>query len=180
MKRLADHRSIIAIDPNSRGLAFTWFEGGVLLDWGTRRAAGDEVVLLGQLIDRYKVDVVVLEDAEAQRSERRPRIRRLLRLLADHARERGVAVLAVRRYEVRREWRERGLTNKHSVSKAIAAMFPEIEPLVPREKKPYRSFETRGDIFDALSLVLLAMRCASDRRPNEEECCGEVVRSSDD
>jgi hypothetical protein len=55
-----------------------------------------------------------------------------------------------------RAWRERGVTNKHGVAKAIAGMFSEIEPLVPREKKPFQSLETRADIFDALSLAVHA------------------------
>jgi len=33
-------------------------------------------------------------------------------------------------------------------------MFPEIEPLVPRIRKIYRSEQTRTDIFDAFSLIL--------------------------
>jgi hypothetical protein len=162
MTRLVDQRSILAIDPNSRGLAFAWFEGGALLDWGTRRTSGDEVVLLDRLVGRYQSDVVVLEDGDAKRSERRPRVRRLLRLFATHAVDRDVAVLKGRRYEIRNAWRERGMTNKHAVAKAIAAMFPEIEPLVPREKKPFRSFEGRADIFDAVSLALHACGMEED------------------
>jgi hypothetical protein len=33
-------------------------------------------------------------------------------------------------------------------------MFPEIEPLIPRRRKVYRSEQARADIFDAVSLVL--------------------------
>jgi hypothetical protein len=154
MTQLADQRSVVGIDPCSRGLAFVFFERGTLLDWGTRRRDGDELALLDQLLERCNAKVLVLEDPDAPRSERRPRMRRLLRLMARHATERGVAVLLVSRFAVRSAWACRDTTRKHAVAAEIGTMFPEIEPLVPRIRKIYRSEQTRTDIFDAISLVL--------------------------
>jgi len=165
MTRIADHRSILALDPSSRGLAFVFFEDGDLLDWGTRRNDGNELALLGRLLSHYKADILLLEDPDAPRCERRPRMRRLLRLMALKARERGVAVLVLSRYEVRREWAGRGMTRKHAVAAEIGSMFPEIEPFIPRKRKTYRSEDARADIFDAASLVLHAVRAIADDVP---------------
>lgn len=156
MTRIIDQRSVIAIDPNSRGLAFAFFEGGDLLDWGTRRDDGHELDLLDRLLRSYRADLVVLEDPDAPRSERRPRMRRLLRLMARQAREHGTAMVTVSRYAVRQEWARGGFTTKHAVAKEIGAMFPEIEPLVPRRRKVFRSEQARTEIFDAVSLVVHA------------------------
>ncbi|HEX3533475.1 MAG TPA: hypothetical protein VHT23_04585 [Gemmatimonadaceae bacterium] len=156
MTRIADHRSIISIDPGSRGLTFVFFEDGMLLDWGTWRDDGNEVGLLDRLLERSRADVLILENGEAVRSERRPRMRRLLRLLAQRAEERGVVVAAISRYEVRKAWAARGMTTKHAVASAIGTMFPEIQPLVPRKRKVYCSEQARADVFDAASLVLHA------------------------
>jgi hypothetical protein len=156
MTQIVDQRSIVGVDPGSRGLAFVFFERGELLDWGTRRRDGDELFLLDQLLDRCNAEVLVLEDPDAPRSERRPRVRRLLRLMARHAAERGVTVLTVSRFAVRYAWACRGATRKHAVAAEIGAMFPEIEPLVPRMRKVYNAEQARADIFDAVSLVLHA------------------------
>ena len=156
MTRIADQRSIVGIDPTSRGVAFAFFESGEFLDWGTRRNDGNELRLLDRLLDTFKADVLVLEDGDALRSERRPRIRRLLRLMAEHARSRGIVVVTMSRHGVREEWANRGMTTKHTVSVAIGGMFPEIEMLVPRKRKVYWSEEARAEIFDAISLVLHA------------------------
>jgi hypothetical protein len=153
MTRITDGRSIVAVDPNSRGLAFVFFEDGVLLDWGTRRRDGAELAILDELLERYQADALILEDVEASRTERRSRMRRLLRQMQEHAAKKGVIVILVSRYEVRQEWAERGLTTKQQVATAIAAMFPEFDPLVPRPRKTYRSEAARTDIFDAASLV---------------------------
>jgi hypothetical protein len=163
MTRIADRRSIVAVDPNSRGLAFVFFEDGQLLDWGTRRRDGDELALLDEILGRSKADVLVLENAEAPRSERRPRTKRLLSEMRRHAARKDLSVVAVSRYLVRKEWAERGMTRKHEVATEIASMFPELEPLVPRQRKVYRSEAVRGDIFDAASLVLSEFGAEQER-----------------
>jgi hypothetical protein len=154
MTQIVDQRSIVGVDPGSRGLAFVFYERGTLLDWGTRRRDGDELALLDQLLDRCNAEVLVLEDPDAARSERRPRVRRLLRLMARHAAERGVTVLTVSRFAVRYAWACRDATRKQAVAAKIGAMFPEIESLVPPKRKIYSSEHTRTDIFDAASLLL--------------------------
>jgi len=156
MTRLADQRSIVAIDPNSRGLAFAFFEGGNLLDWGIRRNDRKQLSALDRLVTAYKADVVVIEDPDAPRCERRSRVRRLLRTMADHLQKQGISVVRVSRHEVRRIAAERGMTTKHRVALEIGREFPEIEYLVPPPRKRFDSEEWRTDIFDAISLVLHA------------------------
>ena len=154
MTRINDPRFIVGIDPTSRGLAFVFFENGELLDWGTRRSSAGEARMLDRLLDGVKPDVLVLEDPDAPRWERRPRMKKLLRQLRAHAESRGINVRRVSRYAVRLAWAKRGRTRKHAVATAIAEVFPEIGMLVPRVRKVYRSEEARAEIFDALSLVL--------------------------
>src|SRR5438105_14484047 len=130
MTRLRDQRSIVAIDPNSRGLAFAFFEGGTLLDWGIRRNDRNQLSGLDRLVTAYQADVVIIEDPDAPRCERRMRVRRLLRMIADHLQKNGISVVCVGRYEVRRVSAERGRMTKHAVAMAIGRDFPEIEYLV--------------------------------------------------
>jgi hypothetical protein len=154
MTRIKDNRSIVGIDPTPRGLAFAFFESGELLDWGTRRNGRDELEVLERLLGAVKADVLVLEDPDAAGSERRPRMKQLLRRLAEHARSRGITVVGVSRRTIRDTYANQGITRKHAVAAAIGTMFPEVEPLVPLRRKVYRSEEARTEIFDALSLVL--------------------------
>ena len=153
MRRFADQRSIVALDPSSRGVAFAFFERGSLLDWGTRRNDRDQLGVADRLLALFKADVVVIEDPDAHRCERRPRVRSLLRNIARRASGHGIAVLLVSRYEVRKSSAERGMTTKHAVASDIARMFPEIEHLVPRRRRSFQSEQARADIFDAISLV---------------------------
>src|SRR5438128_2241909 len=131
MTNISDERFIVGIDPTPRGLAFVFFENGELLDWGTRRSDDGESRILDRLLDGMN-GVLVLEDPDAPRSERRPRMKQLLRQLRVHAESRGVEVRLVSRYAVRSEWAKRGRTRKHAVAEAIAESFPEMDVLVPR------------------------------------------------
>jgi len=154
MTRIFDHRSILAIDPDFRGVAFVFFENGMLLDWGTRGRGRNELEVLDEMLDRFQADVLVIEDGEALRSERRARMRRALRLMAKRAAARGIIVQKISRHEVRRSWRERDKTNKHDVAAAIAVSFPEIEPYVPRKRRTWDTEDPRTGVFDAMSLLL--------------------------
>lgn len=156
MTSVVGDQTIIAIDPNSRGVAFVVFEGGTLLDWGTGGEGGKEEALLDRLFARYNPDVLVIEDLHAPRCARRPRMHLLVQTIVQRAETRGTAIVAVGRHEVRRAWSVRGRRNKYAVASEIAAMFPEVEPLVPRPRKVYRSEAVRMDIFDAMSLALHA------------------------
>lgn len=62
------------------------------MDWGTRGRGRNELQVLDELIDRLRADVLVLEDPDAIRCERRTRLRRVLRLMAERAESRGVSV----------------------------------------------------------------------------------------
>ena len=79
-----------------------------------------------------------------------------------------MTVLTVSRFAVRYAWACRGTTRKHAVAAEIGAMFPEIEPLVPRMRKVYNAEQARADIFDAISLVLHAFPTQAPIPPERE------------
>lgn len=162
MTRIGDERSIVGIDPTHRGLAFVFFEEGVLIDWGTWRDDGNELALLDRLLDGCAADVLVLEDRDADGCRRKPRVRELLHALERHARQRGHAVIKIAREDVRREWKARGLKSKQAIAAAIAERFTDLAMILPAPRKVYRSEDARVQIFDAASLVLLACALATE------------------
>jgi hypothetical protein len=154
MKNLIDPRAILGIDPTKRGLAFVYFEDGRLIDWGIRHS-GNEVANFEAILKLCPADVIVLEDGSAERSERRPQMQKALSRIMRTAERRGLEVVPVSRFAVRRAWRVRGVTRKHAVAKAIAEDFPALEVFVPPPRiKAYMDEDARVQIFDAASLVI--------------------------
>jgi len=151
---LRDRRAILGIDPTHDGVAFAFFEEGAIVDWGTSRKDGSEPRILDRLLDDYGAEVVVIEDGDAPKSERRARMRKLLRELAMHARARGLAVVTVRRRDVHDAWEKRGITRKYAVAAALADCFPDLAPIVPPPRKIYRREVPRERIFGTVALVV--------------------------
>jgi hypothetical protein len=164
MTKISDGRAIVAVDPAPFGLAFVFFERGELRDWGRRFVERNDVALLAaqmDLVERLGADVLVVEHGAAKRSERRLRMRYVLRRLAVEVRQRGVEVKQVARHDVRVAWKEEhGLCTKHQVAGALISLFPELAQLAPPPRKAWRSEDTRSGIFDALTLVLHAFPLA--------------------
>jgi hypothetical protein len=171
MTTINDNRAVLAIDPGPRGVAFVFFENGTLLDWGTRGRGRKDLQVLDEMLDRFKADVLVLEDPDAFGCGRRPRWKHIIRRMAERGRARGAAVETVSRYAVRRAWAADGRTNKHQVATAIAAMFPEMEPCVPRVRRDWDSEDARTGVFDAFSLLLRV------RKTRTEEPTSQALRA---
>jgi hypothetical protein len=159
MTKLLDHRAILGIDPGPRGVSFVFFENGELVDWGTWGKRRDELEVFDRLLKRFRPDVLVLEDADGPHNERRARMKRVLRMMAQRAEGARVCVRTVSRHAVRRAWFERGRKNKHEVGAALATMFPEMGMLVPRKRKAWTSEDARAGICDALATLVHV--CAS-------------------
>jgi len=152
MSLLRDPRSILGIDPTHDGVAFAFFEDGAIADWGTSRDDGNELRVLDRLIDDYGAEVIVIEDGDARNSERRPRMRNLLRDLATDAKKRELTVVKVSRREVRDAWERRCITRKQAVGAELAKLFPDLAPIVPPPRKVYRREVPRERILGTVAL----------------------------
>jgi len=156
---LSDRRSIIALDPTARGIAYVFLERGELLDWGHRRCGRNErdvISFVEGLVARCAANVLILEDAAALGSKRCLRIRELLRALGETLRQRGVTVVEIPRVDVRERWAAKGLTTKEAVAAAIGNSLPELLPLVPPVRKTWMSEHPHVNVFDAASLAVHA------------------------
>jgi len=156
MTLLRDPRPILGIDPTHDGVAFAFFEDSALADWGTSRNDGNERRVLDRLVDDYGAEVIVIEDGDAPKSERRPRMRKVLRDLAAHGKKRGLAVAKVSRREVRDAWKQRGITRKQAVGAELAKLFPDLAPIVPPPRKVYRREVPRERILGTVALIVHA------------------------
>jgi hypothetical protein len=159
MLKLTEYRSIVAIDPTSRGLAFAFFENGEFLDFGRHKAKPDEkdeLALFDWIVDNCAADIVVLENPNASGSLRRGRVTNLLAALAQHARRRDLLVHQIAAREVREAWKRRGNLAKTSRAAALAELFPDLAAIVPPARRPWESETERVHIFDAVALALHA------------------------
>ena len=151
-------KRVLAVDPYSRGVGFAVLEGQAsLIDWGLRttgradnaKAAG----VIDKLIERFRPDVLVLEDWDSDGARRCARVQRLLdRIAADE----GTRVLV--RLVTRREIRAIGPLPQTGTKRGracfLAERFPELQAFLPPVRKPWMPEDDRMSIFDALSFAV--------------------------
>lgn len=151
------NRSVVAIDPTPKGIAYVFFENGELLDSDQRSTSSEDQAVLSavdEVLDGCAADALVLEDPDAGGTRRHPRMRHLLREITKHVRKRGIVVLPVAREDVRRAWAAKGIVTKEAMAAAIAERLPGLAPFVPPRRKYPASEDARVNLFDAASLAL--------------------------
>jgi hypothetical protein len=155
-------RRILAVDPMSRGVGFAVLEGqDHLIDWGIRTTGradnAKSARVIDKLIDRFRPDVLVLEDWDSAGSRRCRRVETLLSQIAA-SEGRRVLVRLVSRREIRAIGHLPLTSTKHGRASLLAERFPELHPFLPPVRKPWMPEDDRMAIFDALSLAVACVR----------------------
>jgi hypothetical protein len=155
---------ILAIDPTHKGFGYVLTEGeGLLVDWGVAHVRGPKhsgcLRRLGELVEQYAPDLVVIEDPAVD-SRRWARVTRLLQNIREWGAKRGVRVRMLSRRRVRELFAEWNASTKEEIASVIAVRFPELALRLPPHRKCYMSEDARMSIFDAaaLALTLTAIR----------------------
>ena len=165
------NRSVVAIDPTPKGIAYVFFENGELLDADQRGTTSDErdvLAVVDEILDGCAADLLVLEDPDASGTRRHPRMRHLLRTITSHVRRRGIPVIQVAREDVRSAWAAKGMKTKEVIAAAIAERLPGLAPFVPPPRKYPNGEDARVNLFDAASLALALLdQSATDSPPDD-------------
>jgi len=152
---------VLAIDPFSRGVGFAVLEGPeCLIDWGLRttgRADNAKAVrVIEKLIDRFRPDVLALEDWDSAGSRRCGRVQELLDRIAA-AEGTRVLVRLITRRQIRAIGQLPQTSTKHGRACFIAERFPELQAFLPPFRKLWMPEDDRMSIFDAVSFALACL-----------------------
>ena len=167
--RKETERRVLAIDPVSRGVGYVVHEGqDKLIAWGvktTEKADNTKsAFVIDRLIDKFRPDVLVLENWNANGSRRRSRVEELLKRIA--AKEgRRVLVQLVTNREIRAIGQLPLTGTKYGRATFLAERFPELEPYLPPIRKTWMSEDERMAIFDALSFAVAYVRTTKKTAP---------------
>lgn len=151
---------VLSIYPFSRGFAFVLFEGPESpFDWGVKEIKEKHkntktLEEIKKIIDRYRPEVLVIEDTTDKGSRRTSRIRKLYRMLVHLAETEYVDLYRCSKIEVQRCFTSVGARTKYEIAKAIATRIPAFAHRIPRLRKPWMSEDPRQSLFDAAALGL--------------------------
>jgi len=152
---------VLAVYPFSRGFAFVLFEGPESpFDWGVREIKEKHknvktLDAIKVLIDRYRPEVLVIEDIGERGSRQTGRVRKLYRMLTHLAATEYVELYRFPKSAVRMYFASVGATTKYEIAKAIARQIPAFGHRLPRYRKIWMSVDPRQCLFDAAALGLV-------------------------
>lgn len=158
-----DHRlRILAIDPTPKGFGFAVLErGGRLVDWGVARVwATSEMEFVARvdaIISMYRPALVIVPEIPAE--PHRARSARRVSAVSAHARARGKQIVVMPPSEVKAAFPG----TKHARAELLATQFPELQPWLPRIRRPWMTEDERMHIFDAVSLIVTMFTTAVRR-----------------
>jgi len=160
-------KRVLAIDPYSRGVGFAVLEGPeMLIDWGIRTTgAADNAKaqrIIGKLVDRFRPDVLALEDWASAGSRRCQRVQALLNRIAAEEGNR-VLVRLIRQRDVRAIGPLPQTATKHGRACLVAERFPELQAFLPPFRKLWMPEDDRMSIFDAATLALACFPSAAPK-----------------
>ena len=145
---------VLAIDPYTRGVGFAVLEGSAeLVDWGlktTGKADNEKAVrIIQKLIERYRPDVLALENWEVAGARRCMRVDLLLNHIAS-GEGRRVRVQLISGRQIRTIGAMPKVNTKYGRALVMADRFPELQAFLPPVRKPWMSEDNRMSIFDAV------------------------------
>ena len=151
---------VLSVCPFTRGVSYTLFEGPLSpVDWGVRDIRGGAknaraLEATTQLIAHLQPDVIVLEDFSDPVSRRSKRIRRLQRLIKNHAEGEAIDVHYYTRRNIRDCFKSCGAVTRYEIAQAIAARVHAFGHQLPPSRKLWNSEDARMTLFDAASLAM--------------------------
>jgi hypothetical protein len=152
---------ILAIALSARGFGFVVMEGQkTIIECGGRVADGDKnaqsLAKIEKLLNFYRPGVLVLQDVAAKGSRRAPRIKTLNQQIKEVAGEHKIQVKLISGKQMRSLLLGNPKGTKHEIAEMLAMQFPdELASRLPPKRKPWKSEDSRMDIFDAVALAVV-------------------------
>ncbi len=149
---------VLAIDPFSRGVGFAVLEGPErLIDWGLKTTGradnGKAIRAIEALVARFQPDVLAVEDSDEIGWRRCGRVQQLLAGIVS-AKSRRLPVRLVSRHQLCAIGPLPQASTKYGRACLLAERFPELQPSLPRFRKPWMSEDDRMAIFDAVGFAV--------------------------
>lgn len=171
---------MLGVEVTSKGFSFAVLEGGGerLIDWGGREVKGSDIPVflgkLGRVVDRYRPDLMALEEPAGSR--RQERVRERLVWAEQYGVDHGVRCRAITQEKLLAylpAQEKPGVHNscKQLLAETVARAFPEMARSLPRPRRTWESEARSMAVFVAIARACVAgMPCAARlHAPNGEE-----------
>lgn len=155
-KHKSKHR-VLSIYPTARGYSFVLFDSPLApRDWGSRDIKKDVgsakcIASIKEMLDRFRPDVLVLEDTGTRESKRSLRVKRIRKAMVSTTHELSIETALVPYKKVKASFAQFGAINKQDIAETIGRKMEAFAPRMPRARKAWHAEDPRMALFDAAS-----------------------------
>ncbi len=150
---------ILAIDIRAQQFGFVLIEEpNIILDCGVSGYRGNLKEALRHKIARLSelfAPSLILSRHNTKIARHQVSVRATLDVLKQEARRRSVTLRFISASSLRQYFSDLGRRNKHEVSQAVVAHFPELAWRLPKKRKPWQNEPATQALFDAAALALM-------------------------
>lgn len=153
------HERVLGIYPNSFGFGFALMQGALsVIDKGMVKVkpACNTTALtkMKKLIEKYEPERVIVEDFEANRLGKSPRVKQLIRSLQSYLKVKEIPVNLYSREQIRLVFDIWNARTRYEIAEVIVRNIPKLRMLL-FDKPKYPKSEAYGSaLFDAVSLCI--------------------------
>ena len=154
----SDYPLVLAVQPYTRGFAFTLFEAPHSpVDWGLKVIRdGDQnalsIAALEKLIKVWRPDILLLMEASKKASSPSDRVLELRALIEKIAITLGLPVQRYSRDDIRKTF-ARGALSRYHMAQELSGDIPALSEQLPPPRKVWNPEDPRMHIFDAAGLT---------------------------
>lgn len=155
----SDYPLVLAVQPYTRGFAFTLFEAPHSpVDWGLKVIRdGDRnalsIAALEKLIKVWRPDILLLMERAKERSSPSDRVLELRALIEKMAINLGLPVQRYSRDEIRKTFTCSGSLSRYHMAQELSKDIPALSEQLPPPRKVWDPEDPRMHIFDAAGLT---------------------------
>ena len=152
--------SILAVNPGTKYLGLAVFQNTDLIYWGVKVLKGkwsesktrNTEIALGDLINRYHVDTIVLKKLHSSRTSKN--LNRLVRSIEILAKQKGMRLYRYSLDDIKQSLAGGMKVNKMAVAGIVTAHYPFLAHELKSEKKHKHPYFVR--MFEAIAAGILA------------------------
>ncbi len=150
---------VLSVHPSSRGFGWIAFEkASCPLDWGVVEKRGEKntqcLFAIGQIIGRYRPDVLTMEAYEEPAATRVVRIQKLCRSIQSMAEGRDIGVCIYAVHEIRLHLGLARDASRYRVACSVAERVMALKVRLPKQREIWNSEHPNMALFNAAAVAL--------------------------
>ncbi|QTE21074.1 hypothetical protein [Polaribacter cellanae] len=154
-----ENKTILALYPNRRGIAYALFHDKDLVDYGIKNTYPFHLKKthrkIQQFLSYYKPDIVISRNINDLKKNQSKKTQRIIDMICTEAKLQKLEVFSYTRTQIKQVFVNFKCTTKFEISKKLMEWFSELRAYEFPKRKSFMTEDYNTGFFDAVSLAVV-------------------------